>query len=96
MQFCEKPLPFPVDCSRSCAARVFGLRFAFRVRSKEADLQLGLPACLQVFNVFLVTTFSGAVSQSLNQILNSPSSILSILGTAIPVVGFICPLTTGS
>jgi hypothetical protein len=40
----------------------------------------------QVFNVFLVTTVSGAVTQSLNQIIANPTSILTILGTAIPVV----------
>jgi hypothetical protein len=42
----------------------------------------------QIFNVFLVTTLSGTIFKSINDIINSPISIFSLLGENLPKVHF--------
>ena len=43
----------------------------------------------QVFNVFLATTLSGSVLDSLNELISEPTSVVSLLAESLPgVAGF--------
>ena len=41
---------------------------------------------LQIFNVFLVTTISGSLFDSIQDIIKNPTSIASFLATSLPKV----------
>ena len=41
---------------------------------------------MQVFNVFLITTLSGTVLHSINEIIDRPESVVQLLGEGLPKV----------
>jgi len=49
-------------------------------------LRLLLADFTQVFNVFLVTTISGTIFQSISEIIDDPTSIAKLLAIGLPKV----------
>jgi len=49
-------------------------------------LRLLLADFAQVFNVFLVTTISGTIFQSISEIIDDPTSIAKLLAIGLPKV----------
>jgi hypothetical protein len=71
-------------CVRLCALSVFAC-ICTVTAPMQAPLTLGR-CFMQIFNVFLVTTVSGSIMKSLADLLAKPSSVVTLLASALPKV----------